>query len=185
MLIRTNIAAFAAGLMVAVVWSVCSGCGPRVLSGFGDRCGVNRDPDHPCRIRPKPHDGVDFGPASVDDPVIASADGSVLSVSFDWVSGTEVTIAHWGYRSDAYGRPYITRYLHLERARVKPGDLVRRGDIIGQVGLFVNSGGIVHVHWRLGDSRGLLDPMLKSVGCYRADGRYPTDVLQLTYPLRC
>ena len=140
-----------------------------------------------CVARSSPHDGVDFGPASIGDPVIASADGIVVGVASDPRWGTEVDILHRGYALDRQsgGHAYMTGYVHLRRALVSTGDLVRRGQVIGEVGWFPWSDGIVHVHWRLWGPHGDLDPLTKSDGCYDAGKRYSDTVLQLTYPLRC
>lgn len=168
-------------VVLALMTTLTSGCAPRVLSSFGSWCGVNFDPDHPCRRRSSAHDGVDFGPASLGDPVLASADGVVKAVVFYRDAGTEVIITH----RDDYGFRYRTGYLHLERATVKPGRFVHRGDVIGAVGLFKNSAEIVHVHWRLYGSHGLIDPLSMSAGCFDGAALYPTQVLRLTYPLPC
>jgi murein DD-endopeptidase MepM/ murein hydrolase activator NlpD len=161
-----------------------------VLSPYGDVKAVSPDEDGRPRERDRPHDGVDFGPASKGDPVIASADGIVIRVSSDRELGTEVRVVHDGIALDreSGGAKYVTGYLHLERATVRNGQRVARGEQIGTVGLFWASGGVVHVHWRLcrgHDCRVTLDPTQKAAGCYARDVTYPVDKLVLTYPLRC
>jgi murein DD-endopeptidase MepM/ murein hydrolase activator NlpD len=160
---------------------------PHVMSPFGDLCGVNHMPDDSCHPRDKPHDAVDFGPASVGDPVIASADGSVLSVTFDPDAGTEVVLLHDRYAPDheSRGAPYRSGYLHLDIATVKPGDRVHRGQIVGEVGLFRNSARIPHVHWRLWRAGETIDPLSKTIGCFDRSSVYSDSKLELTFPLPC
>lgn len=163
---------------------------PHVLSPYGDLCGVNRTAPNHCRPRDKPHDAVDFGPASVGDDVIASADGLVTRVSEYPDAGMEVVIVHdeAPLDRDSRGAHYRTGYLHLRSAAVKPGDRVGRGQVIGEVGLFQNSGLIPHVHWRLwrgNESTDPIDPISKTVGCFERGTPYSGSTLELTFPLPC
>ncbi|MPY88144.1 MAG: peptidoglycan DD-metalloendopeptidase family protein [Luteitalea sp.] len=87
-------------------------------SGYGYR----RDP---FTFRRSSHVGLDVV-GRVGDPVRASADGVVKVSGWDGGYGNTVTIAH-GFSMD-------TRYAHLSRTRVKVGEQVQRGDIIGYVG---------------------------------------------------
>lgn len=166
-----------------------SSCGPSVLSPFGDVNSVSPNRDGSPRPRERAHDGVDFGPASKGDDVIASADGTVAGISEDKDYGIEIRIVHDGVAldHDSKGARYITSYLHLEKASVRAGQRVMRGEKIGEVGLFWGSGGVVHVHWRLcrGDCSETLNPIPKTTGCYKAGATYPAAQLVLTYPLRC
>jgi murein DD-endopeptidase len=151
-------------------------------------CGVNHMPDNTCHLRDSPHNGVDFGPAGVGhDDVLASADGLVVDLSASADAGTEVFIVHdtSPLEHDSKGARYRTAYTHLQRAVVKRGDRISRGQVIGEVGLFKNSGLIPHVHWRLWRGDELLDPMSKAVGCYERGKRYSDSTLELTLPLAC
>lgn len=170
------------GFVLVVV--ALTGCvTPHVMSPYGDMCGVNHMPDNRCRPRTEPHDGVDFGPGSVGDVVIASADGLVLRVDTTDDAGTEVVVMH-ALDVASHGS-YSTGYLHLRRSVVHKGDRVERGQAIGELGLFRKSAGVVHVHWRLWHAGEPLDPMLKAVGCFDGPRRDVEANLELTFPLPC
>ena len=73
----------------------------------------------------QPHLGVDLA-ADMETPVYASAEGVVSSVERDAGLGRVVKINH------LYG--YLTVYGHLSQIKVKQGQSVKRGEIIGTVG---------------------------------------------------
>jgi murein DD-endopeptidase MepM/ murein hydrolase activator NlpD len=162
--------------MKALLLAIWAAFHPTVISSFGDRCAVRRGDDGECRPRPFRHDGADFGPATVGDPVIASADGQVFAIVTVPRIGTEVVIKHDG--------GFATGYMHLASAAVRRGQRVRRGETIGHVGLFWASDGVVHVHWRLWARGRPIDPVSRTIGCFdpaRDYARAP----ELTYPLAC
>jgi murein DD-endopeptidase MepM/ murein hydrolase activator NlpD len=101
-------------------------------SGFGMR----RDP---FTGFPAFHEGIDIS-APPGTPVIAPASGVVTSVKWEQGYGLVVEIDH--------GLGIKTRYAHLLRARVSPGQYVKRGDIIAYVG---NSGRSTapHLHYEV------------------------------------
>lgn len=74
---------------------------------------------------PSRHDGVDFSAAS-GTPILAAGSGIVARVVVDPQYGRMVEIDH--------GNEYLTRYAHAQAIYVKPGEPVKRGDIIGAVG---------------------------------------------------
>jgi murein DD-endopeptidase MepM/ murein hydrolase activator NlpD len=80
---------------------------------------------HPSLDRPRPHTGIDIV-APRGTPVVASAQGRVLSVGHQGEYGLLIDIDH------GYG--VVTRYAHLSRANVKVGQMVERGEQIGNVG---------------------------------------------------
>jgi murein DD-endopeptidase MepM/ murein hydrolase activator NlpD len=80
---------------------------------------------HPILDRPRPHTGIDIVAPS-GTPVVASARGRIAYVGEQGEYGLMIDIDH------GYG--YVTRYAHLSRARVRPNQLVARGDTIGAVG---------------------------------------------------
>lgn len=90
----------------------------KVVSVFGRRSFVNGQ-------ERSPHGGVDLRGA-VGSPVPAAADGTVALVIDAYFSGNTVLINH--------GQGLITRYLHMSQASVKPGQKVKKGEIIGKVG---------------------------------------------------
>ncbi|MGE5326895.1 MAG: peptidoglycan DD-metalloendopeptidase family protein, partial [Deltaproteobacteria bacterium] len=80
---------------------------------------------HPILKRYRPHLGIDYG-APVGSAVQAVADGRVVSAGWSGGGGKEIKLRH------AMG--YETYYLHLSRILVKPGELVRQGQIIARTG---------------------------------------------------
>jgi hypothetical protein len=86
-----------------------------------------------------PHLGVDLAvPAGT--PVIAAADGRVALAETLRVRGNAVVIDH--------GLGVYTAYYHLSEIRVRPGQEVRAGDLLGLAG----STGLAtgpHLHWEL------------------------------------
>jgi murein DD-endopeptidase MepM/ murein hydrolase activator NlpD len=71
---------------------------------------------------------------------VATADGIVLKVLTDKILGRYVTISH------GYG--YTTVYGHMNRFAVKAGQKVKRGDIIGYIGMSGKAKG-PHVHYEV------------------------------------
>lgn len=89
-----------------------------ITSGFGERIS-------PFSGKPAQHNGVDIGAPS-NTPVIAPARGTVVVVRYDTNMGNVVKIDH--------GFDFQTEYRHLEKALVREGQSVKRGEIIGHVG---------------------------------------------------
>ncbi len=94
----------------------------RMASGYGMRM-------HPILKYRKFHAGMDFT-APRGTPIYATGKGTVIQADNKASGyGNHVRIQH------GYG--YITLYAHMSKIKVKEGDKVNRGDIIGYVG---NSG---------------------------------------------
>jgi murein DD-endopeptidase MepM/ murein hydrolase activator NlpD len=89
------------------------------------------------------HDGIDIANAA-GTPIRASADGVVAFVGwnpYDSDPAYMVIIGHSG--------GYTTGYFHLlSRRKVRAGQVVRRGQVIGYMGSTGNSTG-PHVHWEV------------------------------------
>ncbi|MEB3193187.1 MAG: M23 family metallopeptidase, partial [Snowella sp.] len=71
------------------------------------------------------HSGVDLL-APLNTPVVAAADGQVILVSQEGLYGFLVVVDHGNGRQ--------TRYAHLSRFAVSPGEMVRAGTVLGYVG---------------------------------------------------
>jgi murein DD-endopeptidase MepM/ murein hydrolase activator NlpD len=72
------------------------------------------------------HYGIDIA-TNFGNPVVATADGIVLSMGNDKIGGRNIVLSH--------GNGITTHYLHLSKfMNLKVGQKVKRGDIIGQVG---------------------------------------------------
>ncbi len=86
------------------------------------------------------HEGVDFT-ADVGTPVHAAAGGVVITAEFN-NSG-------YGYLVEVdHGNGLVSRYAHLSKMLVKPGDIVLRGQKIAQVGSTGRSTG-PHLHFEV------------------------------------
>jgi len=102
-------------------------------SGFGWRL----DPFDPGRRAF--HYGLDIATVH-GNPVVATADGSVIRVAYDGSLGNNIIINH--------GNGITTLYGHLSKTLVKPGDKIKRGDTIGLVGRTGRALGD-HVHYEI------------------------------------
>jgi len=99
----------------------------------------------------KPHYGVDIA-APVGTPIYAPADGVVSMADDDlYFEGAMVLIDH--------GQGLISMYLHMSAIDVKSGQVVKRGEKIGEVGSKGRSTG-PHLCWRLKWRNRHLDPEL-------------------------
>jgi len=179
----------AAALFDTVALAGCAAEGTtRILSYYGDWNGVRGG------IRPGPHGGVDFD-ASLGDPVIAAADGTVVRVFVNGICGNGIVVQH--QVDEIFWR---TRYCHLDASNVQEGQGVKRGDVLGKVGTTGNSARVPHLHFELwqgqpsGQSFDRIDPLPFAVGCFdpvktvsdstlEASSEKPR--LVLTYPVRC
>lgn len=85
------------------------------------------------------HRGIDIGTSS-NRPVKATADGIVMRTGRDGALGNTVAVSH--------GFGVVTRYAHLAKVTVEPGQSVRQGDIIGYVGRTGRATGY-HLHYEV------------------------------------
>lgn len=85
------------------------------------------------------HEGIDFS-AESGTPVVAAADGVVLSASYSGDFGNLIELDH--------GDGLISRYAHLSRMNVKVGQMLKRGVLIGAVGSTGRSTG-AHLHFEV------------------------------------
>ena len=100
--------------------------------------GMRIDPIYHVR---KFHSGLDFSAARGTE-IFATGDGTVTEVKtgFNGGYGTYVKINH--------GFSYSTMYAHMQKAAVKVGQKVKRGQLIGYVGNTGKSSG-PHVHYEV------------------------------------
>lgn len=85
------------------------------------------------------HRGVDIGTAA-NRPVKATADGIVIRAGRNGALGTSVSLSH--------GFGVVTRYGHLSRLVVEPGQSVTQGDVLGYVGKSGRATGF-HLHYEV------------------------------------
>jgi len=98
--------------------------------------------------RVRPHKGTDFA-AAVGTPILATANGTVVKSSYTRGNGNYVTIKH--------NNTYSTQYLHMKKRKVKVGQFVEQGDVIGWVGMTGNTSG-PHVCYRFWKNGRQVDP---------------------------
>jgi murein DD-endopeptidase MepM/ murein hydrolase activator NlpD len=115
----------------------------RMASGFGYRS----DPFTKAR---KMHKGMDFT-AATGTPIYASGDGVVKNADNSLSGyGNHIEINH------GYG--YITLYAHLSKYKVRPGQHVKRGDVIGYVGSTGRSQA-PHLHYEVHKDGQVVNPI--------------------------
>ena len=98
--------------------------------------------------RVRPHRGTDFA-ANIGTPILATASGTVSASAKKGGNGNYVKIKH--------NNTYSTQYLHMKRRKVKKGQYVKQGDVIGWVGMTGNTGG-PHVCYRFWKNGREVDP---------------------------
>ncbi|MDE6301348.1 MAG: M23 family metallopeptidase [Muribaculaceae bacterium] len=103
-----------------------------MASGYGYR-------SDPIYGTSKFHEGMDFS-AAIGTPVYATGDGTVRVADWESGYGNCIDIDH--------GFNYLTRYAHLSQILVRPGQAVKRGDLIGKVGNTGKSTG-PHLHYEV------------------------------------
>lgn len=105
----------------------------RIASGFGYRI-------HPIYKTLRMHEGMDFT-APVGTPIYATGDGKVERLKDEMSGYGNVIMINHGYG-------YETLYAHMSSIIVKPGQSVKRGEIIGYVGNTGRSTG-PHLHYEV------------------------------------
>lgn len=90
-----------------------------------------------------PHRGTDFA-AKIGTPIMATASGTITESRRKGGNGNYVKIKH--------NNIYETQYLHMSRRKVRKGDYVKQGDIIGWVGMTGNTSGphVCYRFWKYG-----------------------------------
>lgn len=99
--------------------------------------------------RVKPHLGTDFA-APVGSPIMSTANGRVIESRYKGGNGNYVKVRH--------NATYTTQYLHMKKRKVKVGDFVKQGDVIGWVGMTGNTSG-PHVCYRFWKNGRQVDPL--------------------------
>mgnify|MGYP001165594019 CR=1 FL=1 len=100
-------------------------------------------------VRSSVHSGLDFK-AKRGTPVMASNNGKVVLAMELNASGKTVILDH--------GLNIYTSYCHLDDISVEVGDMVQKGDIVGNVGSTGYSTG-PHLHWTFSIGRQSTNPM--------------------------
>ena len=123
---------------VSFIWPVTG----RISSIYGLRRFFNEQ-------ERRPHSGLDIA-ADEGTPIKATADGTVIDAGDFFFSGNMIYIDH--------GQGIISLYAHLSEISVKPGDIIKQGDIIGKVG---QTGRVTgpHLHFAIYANQTLIDPV--------------------------
>ena len=95
------------------------------------------------------HKGIDFSTWRQGDPIMAAANGQVVTVGYDNSFGNYVVIRH--------KHCMYTRYAHMSVALTKKGTFVNQGDVIGRIG---NTGITTgpHLHYEVHIGSDVVDP---------------------------
>jgi murein DD-endopeptidase MepM/ murein hydrolase activator NlpD len=96
-----------------------------------------------------PHNGLDIAAPEGTD-IKVTADGTVIETGDFFFSGNMVYVDH--------GQGLISLYAHLSRIDVKPGDVLRSGDVLGAVGQTGRVTG-AHLHFAVIANGVLVDPV--------------------------
>jgi murein DD-endopeptidase MepM/ murein hydrolase activator NlpD len=113
-----------------------------ITSHFGERA-------HPILGEVRDHLGIDLA-ARRGQAVLAAAPGVVLNAGWNKGYGYQVEIQH--------AARVTTRYSHLSRVMVEPGEILERGDVVGLAGDTGMATG-VHLHFELWKDGRAEDPM--------------------------
>ena len=121
-----------------------------LTDGFGTRT-------NPVTGNQATHEGLDIS-GDKGDPVFAAASGTVQTAGWSGDFGNLVVVTH------EFG--LVTRYAHLSKITVKPGDAVNRGQVIGQVGSTGRSTG-PHLHYEVWANGRPINPLALLTGQQR------------------
>ena len=122
---------------------------PSIWPAHGWLTGTFGGRSDPFTGEPGYHQGIDIA-TEKGQPIYATADGTVESASYTGDYGNLVVLRH------AFG--LTTRYGHLSGFIVKPGQRLRRGDVIGYVGSTGRATG-AHLHYEIVANGSLINPL--------------------------
>jgi murein DD-endopeptidase MepM/ murein hydrolase activator NlpD len=122
---------------------------PSIWPAHGWLTGTFGGRSDPFTGEPGFHQGIDIS-TEKGQPVYATADGVVESASYTGDYGNLIQLRH------EFG--LTTRYGHLSAFAAKPGQQVRRGEIVGYVGSTGRSTG-AHLHYEIFANGKLINPL--------------------------
>jgi murein DD-endopeptidase MepM/ murein hydrolase activator NlpD len=122
---------------------------PAIWPTYGWLTGTFGGRPDPFTGEPAFHQGIDIS-TEKGQPVYATANGIIDSAAYTGDYGNLITIRH------DFG--LSTRYGHLSRFAVKPGQTVKRGDVVGYVGSTGRSTG-AHLHYEILANNKLINPL--------------------------
>jgi len=115
----------------------------RLSSPFGLRRFFNKQPR-------KPHSGIDIA-APQGTPIVSPLAGKIIRTGRYFFNGNTVFIDH--------GQGLVTMYCHMSKIKVKAGQAVKQGQVIGAIG---KTGRVTgpHLHWSISLNDARVDPNL-------------------------
>jgi len=116
--------------------------GKEITTPFGVRRIINSIPKNP-------HSGIDLA-ANIGEPVRSPNDGVVVLAEDQFFSGNSVVLDH--------GQGIYTMFFHLSEMKVKTGQAVMKGDVIGLVGATGRLTGPC-LHWGVRVQGAKVDPL--------------------------
>jgi len=122
---------------------------PSIWPAHGWLTGTFGGRSDPFTGEPGFHQGLDIS-TEKGQPVFATADGTIESAGYGGDYGNLIVIQH--------GFGLVTRYGHLSAFNVKPGQTVKRGDVIGYVGATGRATG-AHLHYEIVANGRLINPL--------------------------
>ncbi len=143
------------------------------------------------------HDAIDIE-GYIGETILAAADGVVFRSHWNNVGGNRIVIEHG---QDADGNYLRTVYLHLTERSVEVGQKVKRGQLIGTLGVTGSgaSGRVPHLHfsvykgptkeyskqWNHANPHDYWLDGPYRITCYDPARKYPTSPIRFTYPVEC
>jgi len=123
----------------------------RLSSPFGLRRFFNKQPR-------KPHSGIDIA-APHGTPIVSPLAGKIIRTGRYFFNGNTIFIDH--------GQGLVTMYCHMSKIKVKAGQAVKQGQIIGAIG---KTGRVTgpHLHWSISLNDARVDPSLFYTNMKRA-----------------
>ncbi|MDW7669974.1 MAG: M23 family metallopeptidase, partial [Bacillota bacterium] len=95
------------------------------------------------------HHGIDIA-NELGTEIYSAGDGQVILVDYDYLFGKYILIDH------GYG--IMTKYAHLYKTNVEPGDHIKKEDLIGHMGYTGQSTG-PHLHYEIIINNEAVDPL--------------------------
>ncbi|MCL2211736.1 MAG: M23 family metallopeptidase [Treponema sp.] len=123
------------------IWPVRGGIG-HITMFFGQNI-------HPIHGQYYIHRGIDIATYRSGDPIVATADGQVVTVEYTYDYGNFVIVRH------KHG--YYTRYAHMSRFNAQVGQRIQQGEVIGYIGNTGISTG-PHLHYEVHIGSDVVDP---------------------------
>jgi murein DD-endopeptidase MepM/ murein hydrolase activator NlpD len=126
-----------------------AGATPSIWPAHGWLTGTFGGRSDPFTGEPGFHQGLDIS-TDRGQPVFATADGTIRSAAFTGEYGNLIVVDH--------GFGLMTRYGHLSAFATKPGQVVKRGAVIGYVGATGRATGS-HLHYEILANGQLINPL--------------------------